>query len=494
MKIISIKTLIVCLLLLIHTSVLSTPVTPEVDNIASRFSVDMQTDFHLFADSINRKLVWYIPKVGGIKKVNGKPSFSVSSSIIDQGPFKGETAVDFDGIFYALSRTSSISKLSSEAASKGLYIKPAQVSEAETRVLLSGFQLDNEGFLKTTCKIETWETPNGPIQIPVCKALDDKGVWQEVDFLSSFSADLPLGGDINQDISFNGKTLPGWEGAISDLLVTGSSWDAQIQLLTDWKLKTNTRIKDARINIDWRTLVRYVISQMVHYRYWSITKSKLDNILKTAINFKKGISISYYQANGSITEIASSSNQQDRVRNNLIHTLRKKLFIPIFSPRAPIRTLVKQPDPINPYLPYTTPTYQDVQRKWTSSAAKVYSRVSESSHSLKMNQSSTYYPPRYCPYTSSLDTMAAYQCYEPEPCNYYEAARASRAPCYPPKPPVWEPRYILKSNYWRLLSFPYSSFNIYLNGIEIMNASTYMTVDCIKGDINIPLEYTSNCN
>ncbi|ATC93711.1 hypothetical protein [Pseudoalteromonas tunicata] len=479
----------ILLYLLLNSSVSATPVSPEVDNIASRFSVDMQSEFHLFSDSINRRLVWYIPKVGGIRKIGSRPAFTVSSSTIETGPFSGESAVSFQGKFNALSRTPNITRLSTEAASKGYYIKPAEVSAADTRFLLAGFQLDNNGILRTTCNIETWQSPNGSIQIPVCKALDDQGNWQEVDFLSSFLASLPIEGNVEQDIPFSGQTLPGWHMSISDLLVTGSSWDAEIQLLTDWKLKTNTQLKDARINIRWRELVRYMISKMIENRYWSITKGHLDNILAQAISSRNGMSVLYYHSNGSTSQSPEDLSQKTRIKNNLLHLLRKELFIPVFSPRNVLSDLVKRPDPINPYLPYTTPTLEEVERKWSKNSYKVYEKIIQPAYSVSINKNSAYYPPPQCPYTSSADSTIAYQCHEPDPCSY-----SIQGACQPPPPPVWEARYILKSNYWRLLSSPSSNFNIYLNGIEILNASTYMTIDCIEGDVDVPLRYIANCH
>ncbi|MBE0365403.1 hypothetical protein PULV_a2190 [Pseudoalteromonas ulvae UL12] len=491
MKVMYFKLQLICaivLCLIVSNQSSATPVSPEVDNIASRFSVDIQREFHLFSDSLNRRTVWYIPKVGGIKRVGNSPAFSVFATTIETGPFSGESAVNFEGKFNALSRTSLIARLNAEASSKGLLIKPAEISAADTRVLLAGFQLDNDGQLKTTCDIEIWQSPNGPIQIPVCKALDDQGNWQEVDFLSSFLAMLPIAGSINQDIPFKGQTLPGWDMAISDLLVTGSSWDAEIQLLTDWKLKTNTQLRDARVTVKWRDLVKYMITKMIENRYWSITKSKLDRILTQAINNRSGISVLYFHSNGLTSQSPQDASQKNRIKNNLLHVLRKELFIPVFSPRNVLTNLVSKPDPINPHLPYTTPSFEEVERKWRKNSDHVYERVVQPVYSINVNKASAYYPPPQCPYTSAVNSTRAYQCHDPEPCLY-----SARGECYPPPPPIWEARYILKSNYWRLLSKPSSSFNVYLNGIEMLNASTYMTIDCIEGDIDVPLRYVANC-
>ena len=63
---------------LLHAS----PVNPLVVNMHSRYSVDVQGKFHLFADTVDSQLVWYVPKVGGIRNLNGAPSLSVNSSVI----------------------------------------------------------------------------------------------------------------------------------------------------------------------------------------------------------------------------------------------------------------------------------------------------------------------------------------------------------------------------------------------------------------------------
>ncbi|WP_299004327.1 hypothetical protein [uncultured Shewanella sp.] len=464
----------------------STPMSPEANNVSSLFSVDLQNKFHLFSDSLNNNLVWYIPKVGGIKKIDDSPAFSVSTNIINEGPFEGEISVGFNGIFNAMNQTSSISKLSYEASAKGLYIKPAEIYSAETQVLLSGFKLDNNGTLESICDIEVWYTPSGEINIPVCKALDDTGIWRAIDFLSSFSSTLPISGNIDQDIPFHGKTLPGWEDSISELLNTGSSWDAEIQLLTDWTLKSNTNIKDADVYIDWRKLIEHMIYLIRNNLSWSVTLGDLDRFLRHAIKEKKGVSIYYYHENGRIIPYPSKLIQEERVIDGLIHRLRKSLFVPVYGSRINIPHLVVSSDPINPKIPYIRPTFEEIANKWQESAEIVYSRISQVRSKLDLSKTSDFILLSNCEY-ERLNSPSYYSCPVPlpEPCGNK---------CNTPILPVVEPRYMLKSNYWRLLSFPHSNFTIYFRGVELLNASTYMTINCIEGDIDVPLRYVDVCD
>ena|GEM_PF-6149039 len=518
----------------------ATPVSPLVVNMTSQFSVDVQRRFHLYADSHDSQLVWYVPKIGGIRNVAGVPSLQVVSSLIDGGPFAGMQALKIAGEFSTAGLAGDLSLLQQEASRLGLRIQAAAATAANTQIMLGGFAVDSSGQMEASCSTYNLTTPTGVVEVPICQAKNAQGVWQDIDFMGAFQATLPAGGrSVSQQIPFTGFTLPGWEGVFNELLRYGSSWDGQIQLVTDWTLQTQLTLKDAEYQIDWRPLYQFLVAQ-ARSRGWRLSAAQVTEILGQAIIQRKGISISYVMDNQSLAAAPKNDVQHQRVINSIIHQLRKQLFTPVRRLRLSIRELASLNDPINPLLPFVAPTYAELQRKWGTEVERVVRRVpyyrnrgryqdyasqapdplelspqlSEMSHGSPnlggagfIGQAVTplwrecQQQPYLVAQQQAMHTAESLMidagvlapnymgCESPWPPEPPEPPVPVEPPPPPPPPPPQELMYVLKSNYLFLRHNSSTRQSVFVQDIEQTNVSTLMTVDCVSGAIDQPLVF-----
>ncbi|WP_018692163.1 hypothetical protein [Algicola sagamiensis] len=507
------------------------PVSPQVRNVMGLFSVDRQRQFHLFADSNQDNLIWYIPKMGGIRPVQGRPQFGVDHYTLTDGPMNGMNSLSFSGEFSTAGIAGHISALNQEAQQKGFIIRPAKATSADSQFLLSGFKVGNDGLLSANCELESWTGPRGNMDIPICRAVDSDGQWRELDFFMNFHAMTPSGGAVNQIIPFTAKTMPGWDDVVQNLLDTASNWDAQIQVITDWTLQTNTTLKDARVTIYWPDVLSYLISRVRNTR-WQVRSSLIDSLLNDAINGRKGLAILYFQSNGELSQLPQSTRQKNRVQFELIQNLRKALFVPIKPRPMPIRDMVQRADPINPVVPYVPLDPDTLRRKWGRDAGRIDRLLPNDDRMRHVERPTPELPmditlpinglltiskalierdiPCMRPY-DGVGTMAV-DCVPPfNPCDdrlmaMDEAARRCdclmrtddnalevRAPIFcdpePPRPIPSDLYFLLKANYWRMLNSPLEIMHITLRGVEQVNASTYMSIDCVRGSIGGQLSF-----
>lgn len=507
------------MLMLASLPLCATPVNPLVINAGSQFSADIQQRFYLFADSADNALIWYVPKVGGIRNVDGFPKLAVRSGLIPEGPFAGESSLNVSGEFSTAGLAGDLQRLSQEAAQRGFRLQAAEATQAETQILLGGFAVDSSGQLEASCTVQTISTGSGNVDIPVCRARNAQGQWQEVDFMGAFQSVLPQGGrSISQLIPFSGNTLPGWEPVFSELLRTGSGWDGQIQLITDWKINTNLTLKDAAVHVHWRTLYPYLIQRM-RAMGWRAGAEQINQILSDAIVQQRGIQLSFYQANGSLLSTAQHEQQYRRVSADLVQQLRKKLFTPLKRLRFPVWQLANQPDPINPLQAFIAPTSAELQAKWGAQADRVIQRVPYLRYrrEIELRQAEL-------AQSGDMSFFTAASLPEVQRCNQYPLQHnASGArenlqycdnPCYlqqhslayrqcepdeppapppppPPPPPPHELAYVLKTNYWWLWQNSSWQYTSYLQDVEQVNVSTFMTVDCVQGTIDSKLTFVN---
>lgn len=432
-----IKILINLVLLLVVKQALAVPVGIETKNVYTRFSVDMQKVFHLFGDSFDDTQVWYVPKLGNIQVAGNRPNFNVSGFRYGEGLFYQQQGVAISGRFFTGGVAGDVARLAAEAESLGLRISPAVASRAQTRFLLTGFELGNDGRLRTECEVQIWQGPSGPVEVPVCRALNLQGEWQALDFLYAFEADVPQGGEVvAQSMPFYGVTMPGWYDTIDYLLQTGSSWDAQIQAVTQWSLLTLNEVPQARVTLDWRRFMTTLLPKVEAMR-WQLLPGDMQGVLMEVINQdESGVVILYRHPDGRYSEIPADLSQPFVVLNALVERLSKELFVAVRGGYLSRDDLLKSRDP------YTLPD-------------------------------------------NSLIVRA--------PC----------APDFPQactQPPVLPPilshlYYVLRANYYRLLQRPVETWEIASNVVDLVHASTYMSIDCMFGSIGsaIWLNPTAAC-
>lgn len=459
-----IRTLAVAIMSMVYSvTSLAIPVSPSVKDVSGYFSIASQNAFHLFADSVNPNLVWYIPKVATIELHNSRPSLTVSSEQIVSGPFNGFDSVAFSGRFSTLNRNSRFSGLQSEAILRGFSLRPAEAIGANTRVMLAGFLLDNEGKLKVNCSEEVWTTPGGTIVVPVCKAKTQSGEWLPVDFLSDFESTLAQPGNIIQTLPFSGKTLPGWEIIINSILAAGTNWDGLIQLAIEWQLPTHLNGLDARYQVDWLQLANF-LRPKVRVSGWRLSLPEVNALIEEVISERAGIKVTYLK-DGSESENAFSLSQKARVEASIADRLRKYLFTLVSHPAdLSVADKIHFLDaPRDVYLP----PREEFEQKWGGETIDRFPVIQQQyEHSLQSNE--------FC-----QEPMLQSTCPIPLP------------PPVRHLPDERQAQYILKANYFWLIDNTTSDFKIYHTDIEQASATTLLNIDCIKGAIDQPLIFVN---
>lgn len=462
------------------------PLSPSVKDVAGSFSIDSQRGFYLFADSHSNSLVWFIPKLASIQKVNGSPTFSVNEKWISEGPFNGLQATTFAGAFSTIVDNNQLAQLKVEALMKGYTLKPAQVTGANTRVLLAGFLLDNQGQLNVECTEETWNSAWGPVVIPICKAQTPTGEWVPVDFASDFNSSLASTGTVDQTLPFSGETLPGWDYVINDLLNYGSSWDGLIQMSIEWQLPTYNTQVDAKYDVNWRALANYVRSKARYSYRWRMTLSQVNLILKEAIKQGTGISIRYYTQSGASQATEYSEVQKLRVQSQIVKRLRNILFTPISRHILPIEDrlrVLEVPNEIH------FPPRFELDRRWGGEEVTRNATRLESRYGQIIPEVLPCPDPRLVP----NNTL----CHELPPCTESRLMPDNTLCRELPRPlPIITPPdyhreyYVLKSHYFWLLHNVVSSFTLHNTDIEQVSATTLLGIDCIEGRIGETLRFS----
>ncbi|MEI5637820.1 MULTISPECIES: hypothetical protein [unclassified Pseudoalteromonas] len=461
-----IRTLAIAIMSMVFSvTSLAIPISPSVKDVSGYFSIDSQNAFHLFADSDNSNLVWYIPKVASLDSAGGRPVFSVSSEQILSGPFNGLNSISFAGQFNSLTRNNRLSALRLEALLKGFNLQPVEAIAANTRIILAGFLLDNEGRLQVNCTEETWSNPSGTIVIPVCKAKSQTGEWLAVDFLSEFESTLAQPGNIGQKLPFSGKALPGWEYAINTLLESGTSWDGLIQFAIEWQLPTYSRKLDAKYRIDWLQLSD-VLRPKIKRTGWRLSLTEVNEFIAHAIAERAGVKITYFK-DRTQSQSAFSLTQKLRVESSIKNRLQKYLFTFVSHPS--MLSTAARIELLNAPRKVFLPSRDELENKWGSEVTDRFPAIAQ-----QYDQSSP-----LC-----LHSVEGKVCHSPMP-----------PILLPPKdiePPTnHQGYYILKANYLWLINRTISDFTVYHTDIEQVSATTLLNIDCVEGAIDQPIIFVN---
>ncbi len=313
---------------------ISAPLDPSEKDIQGLFSVDTQQAYTLYADSIDSNLVWYVPKVGqialsGADTESPKPRFSVYARAPWTGFFAGQDLVHFGGAFNTSGDRGTLLRLESEAHAKGLRVSPAQASKVTTKFMLTDLVINNDSRIDTECEFEEWTGPNGTVNIPICKALNNQGEWVNTDFLSKFRAATPRGNSsVSTYIPFQATSMPQWDFVVQEWMETGSNWDANVQAVVEWDLTTVKKVRVARINIDWsRTFEQASTFFAIHnnacleVEVGTFFKRLLDNQ-----NGESGITVEYLQEDGTYANEPTSEEQFIQTVEAVRKEMRDELF------------------------------------------------------------------------------------------------------------------------------------------------------------------------
>ncbi len=316
------------------------PVDPSDVNVEKDFSVDMQAQFHLYADSDDSKLVWYVPKQGIIGLLNPahpnpRPRFSAYTSVPFTGLFAGQTLTYIGGAFSTTGIQKHLKMLEQEAISQGKRIAPAQAAKAETRFLLTGAEVGNDGRMDVDCTTEEYTNnqTGQTIRIPKCFVKTRDGEKVQTELFYKFRSFTPqANSSVSQYIPFQAVSFPGVDATLMQLMQPGfaSNLDAVVQAQTAWDLTMEKRINVARITISWPKLID-------HAAGYSKEKSNSMNQQEVGQYFQQvvqqqnqqqtGVQVQYINPEtGQLQQEPVDQNHQQQVQDAVQQTLQSQVF------------------------------------------------------------------------------------------------------------------------------------------------------------------------
>lgn len=317
------------------SSATAAPMDPTENPIAKEFTVDVQRAFHLYGDTLDPKLVWYVAKQGMVA-LNGtstglpQPRFSVYSRMPWNGVFAGENLVYFGGAFDTTGNLGDLNRLQAEAHAKGMTISPAKASSASTKFLATGFEVGADGRVDTKCEFEEWTAPNGNVVlVPICEAMSRDGEYRTSDFMYQFRSAVPRGNSSTSEyIPFQGTTMPGWDFTIGDLMATGSNWDANLQGVVEWELTTEAKTRVARIVVDWKRTFEQA-STFTALHNWSCVDIEIQTFFRRLVDNpdgNSGITVEYLHPDGIYRQDPVDDAQFHKVVDGVYQDMRNELF------------------------------------------------------------------------------------------------------------------------------------------------------------------------
>ncbi|MFE8597228.1 hypothetical protein [Archangium violaceum] len=240
------------------------PMSPSARPVAHNFSALVQENFTLLGDTDDPRLIYYVPRRGGIAvdsaaSANPIPRFNINSFSPSFGFWAGYEMSRLGGTFSTTSYLGEIQRLQSEATAKGLYIAPAPTSKAKSKFLVTGYEVD--GRIDVNCtKVSMEIIVNGvprTVQVPNCFTRQNPSEPYDLDtnVMYKFTSTPVSGGSVvSQDISFQATTLPDYVQGLRDVMLVGGQWDHILTAKVDWEIKTSNLTRQARLHVNWQTL------------------------------------------------------------------------------------------------------------------------------------------------------------------------------------------------------------------------------------------------
>jgi hypothetical protein len=241
---------------------LAAPMSPEVNKIGLTFSAAVQDSFVLLGDTDNPKLVYYIPRRGGIavqapKTQDPIPRFSVFARFPSFGYFQGEELTQIGGSFSTTNDLGALGQLIAEANTQGIRVTPAPVQQVGVQYLVNG-QLNTDGRIDVKCE-DTFITVNGKEKrVPVCRTRQSPDEPYELDTNAMYkfiSTKLAPSSTVAQDLTFQATLLPDFTPQVRTIMGTGAQWDSILSSNAHWTLRTSNLTRQARVHINWSSFL-----------------------------------------------------------------------------------------------------------------------------------------------------------------------------------------------------------------------------------------------
>lgn len=337
------------------------PMSPTDRNVAQFFSPTVQDAFTLLGDTDDLKLVYYVPRRGGVAvqsplSASPIPRFQIFAYYPTYGFFAGNELTSLGGSLSTTSDLGAIGLLQSEATAKGLHIVPAPATKSQTKLLLSGYAPPN-GRVEVHCEKESIVVtgPTGTprtVIVPKCFTHDDPTQPYDLDtnVMYKFTSQPAVGGSVvSQDVSFQATTLPGYVNQLKTLMYTGAQWDNVVSAKIDWEIKTSSLTRQARFNVNWQVLFEQASTFTAYHNNSCVDveiRTFFQNLVQCSKENQCGIRIEYLQSNG--TWGPAAPNDANFI--NVVNAVQKKLQDELF----------------NEVRKYTTPVNGQVSTAWSA--------------------------------------------------------------------------------------------------------------------------------
>lgn len=316
------------------------PVDPNDVNVEKDFTVEVQAQFHLYADSENPNLIWYVPKQGIIGLLNPahpnpRPRFSAYTSVPFTGLFVGQKLTYLGGAFSTTGVQTHLKLLEKQAALQGKRIAPAQAAKAETRFLLTGAEVNNEGRMIVDCTFEEYTNSQTgqTLSVPKCFVKNQEGQQVQSELFYKFRSFTPQGNSsVSQYIPFQAVSFPGVDATLTQLMQPGfaSNLDAVVQAQTTWDLTMEKRINVARLTISWPEFINHA-KQYAQGKEYSLKQEEVGQYFQQVVQqqdqSQTGVQVQYINPdNGQLEQGPINQNHQQQVQDAVQQTLQKEVF------------------------------------------------------------------------------------------------------------------------------------------------------------------------
>tara|TARA_B100001094_G_scaffold293114_1_gene312770 strand:+ start:282 stop:1604 length:1323 start_codon:yes stop_codon:yes gene_type:complete len=252
-------------------------------------AAELTEKYALFFDSRNKKLIWFVPKIGKLASSgygqNKSPIFNIMTKTPWSGSFLGiffpkQKQVYAGGAFSSTGDTYALRKLYQTAAAAGYSVQPATAESSTLKFGLLGKDIDGDGYPDVNCISNevtgVFDAQGKPLTHPECtytidgEVLGASKVIQVPDILAVSTGQRTGGRRLtNTVVPFNFNTVP--SNVTVDLfqnsLKNTHGLDTLLYADINWELQTTGLTERARININWQPTFESVSTYAASHNY-----------------------------------------------------------------------------------------------------------------------------------------------------------------------------------------------------------------------------------
>lgn len=259
-----------CFAYCISLSAIAFPVSPATKDIASKFPIELQIKYALFADSQNSKLGYFVARQAGITNKPGTNSVNLKViSALSTEPYFPPENLKINGSFDSTGARTDLNYLLTTAKKLGLTLLPAPISDAETFFIADGFITDASGKIQPYCSFLQVTLPNGTsIKLPSCSAMDQSGNIRPLQSIYALdSSAIDKTGNTQQQLAFDAKAFNQISPLVSEVLASGAGWDNFFSGQLRWQINNGKRIEIATVTVNWIDLYAELVKYMAEVNY-----------------------------------------------------------------------------------------------------------------------------------------------------------------------------------------------------------------------------------